>query len=103
MEESNDTNPLLDWRLPENPEAEGCITAATTAPELTYDIVATPGEDGRPDPKWIRGKCPVCGDDLVSNLYYLPGVRYLGSPYVVMWECWSAMGEHPTCVFGRTL
>ena len=33
--------------------------------------------NGRPDPQWVRGTCPECGDELVSNLYYIGGKGYL--------------------------
>jgi hypothetical protein len=55
-------------------------------------------ENGRPDPEWVRGKCPVCGDDLVSNLYYVGGKGYL-----VRWECWASLGESPKCEYSRVL
>lgn len=54
--------------------------------------------DGRPDPQWIRGTCPECGDDLVSNLYYVGGKGYL-----LVWECWSGLGERPSCCYRRVL
>lgn len=53
---------------------------------------------GRPDPAWTRGKCPVCGDDVVSNLYYIAGRGYL-----IRWECWSALRERPSCDYRRVL
>ena len=43
--------------------------------------------EGRPDPQWVRGRCPECGDDLVSNLYYIGGKGYL-----LVWECWGSLG-----------
>jgi hypothetical protein len=55
-------------------------------------------ENGRPDPEWVRGKCPVCGDDLVSNLYYVGGKGYL-----VRWECWASLGKDPQCEYSRVL
>ncbi len=42
----------------------------------------------RPDPQSVRGRCPECGDDLVSNLYYIPGEGYL-----IRWECWSSLSD----------
>jgi hypothetical protein len=54
--------------------------------------------DGRPDPQWVRGRCPECGDDLVSNLYYIGGKGYL-----MIWECWSSLGENPRCTYRRVL
>ena len=53
-------------------------------------------ETSRPAPEWIRGRCPECGDDLVSNLYYV------GS-YLLVWECWSSLQEAPTCRFRKVL
>ena len=55
-------------------------------------------ETGRPDPAWVRGRCPECGDDLVSNLYYIGGKGYL-----VRWECWSSIQENPTCSYRKVL
>jgi hypothetical protein len=54
--------------------------------------------DGRPDPQWVRGRCPECGDDLVSNLYYIGGKGYL-----MIWECWNSLGENPRCTYRRVL
>jgi hypothetical protein len=55
-------------------------------------------QTARPDPLWIRGKCPCCGDDVVSNLYYVGGKGYL-----LKWQCWSSMGENPTCAYEKVL
>lgn len=54
----------------------------------------------RPAPEWIRGKCPKCGDDLISNCYYVGGRGYL-----ICWECWSSLGEEgtTTCDYRRVL
>jgi len=52
----------------------------------------------RPDPQWVRGRCPECGDDLVSNLYYIGGKGYL-----LCWECWGSLGENPACRYRRVL
>ena len=46
----------------------------------------------RPDPAWVRGRCPECGDELVSHLYYVHGKGYL-----IQWECWASQGEEPSC------
>ena len=54
--------------------------------------------DGRPDPQWVRGRCPECGDDLVSNMYYIGGKGYL-----VIWECWGSLSEQPGCEYRRVL
>lgn len=53
---------------------------------------------GRPKPEWVRGKCPACDDDLVSNCYYVNGVGYL-----LVWECWSFLQKHPTCNYSKTM
>jgi hypothetical protein len=52
----------------------------------------------RPDPAWVRGKCPCCGDAVVSNLYYVGGKGYL-----LRWECWSSLGDTPTCEYRKVL
>jgi hypothetical protein len=52
----------------------------------------------RPDPQWVRGRCPECGDDLVSNLYYIGGKGYL-----LCWECWGSLGENPVCRYRKVL
>lgn len=36
----------------------------------------------QPDPEWIRGSCPRCGQFLVSKCHYVAGEGYL-----VVWEC----------------
>lgn len=51
-----------------------------------------------PDPEWVRGTCPYCDEEVVSNAYYVPG-----RGYVIVWQCWSSLGDHPTCTFRRIL
>ena len=70
---------------------EGEDTAADTSALLV-------GENGRPDPQWVRGRCPECGDDLISNMYFSPG-----NGYIIRWECWSSRGESPQCGYKRVL
>ena len=53
---------------------------------------------GRPKPEWIRGQCPQCGDDLVSNCYYVGGRGYL-----ICHECWSSLGGNPACTYRKVL
>jgi hypothetical protein len=53
---------------------------------------------GRPDPEWIRGRCPMCGEDVVSNCYYVGG-----KGYIIVWECWASLGDTPTCDYRRVL
>jgi DNA-directed RNA polymerase subunit M/transcription elongation factor TFIIS len=46
----------------------------------------------------IRGKCPECGDHLVSNLYYIAGEGYL-----IKWECWGGTSRGTNCKYSRVL
>jgi len=55
-------------------------------------------EGERPDPQSVRGRCPECGDDLVSNLYYVPGEGYL-----IVWSCWRSLAETPCCGYQKVL
>ena len=68
--------------------------------ELSNETVNKPRrtEDGRPNEEWIRGRCPECGDDLVSNFYYIGGKGYL-----LVWECWDSLNENPQCGYRRVL
>jgi hypothetical protein len=59
--------------------------------------VASP-KTGRPRSEWIRGKCPKCGDDLISNAYYVGG-----RGYKIIWQCWASLGETPTCDYQHVL
>ena len=52
----------------------------------------------RPEPDWVRGKCPRCGEALVSNCYYVAGRGYL-----ILWECWASLADQPTCDYRRVL
>jgi len=54
--------------------------------------------NNRPLPEWCRGKCPQCGDDVVSNCYYVGGRGYL-----IVWECWSSLFMNPTCNYQHIL
>ncbi len=51
-----------------------------------------------PSPEWVRGRCPECGDHLVSNCYYVGGRGYL-----ICWECWSSLSERPTCQYRKVI
>lgn len=55
-------------------------------------------DGGRPKEEWVRGTCPECGDVLVSNCYYVQGKGYL-----IVWECWSALADEPTCAYRKVL
>jgi hypothetical protein len=66
--------------------------------ELTQLTEPAPGPN-RPDPDWIRGRCPHCGDDLVSNAYYVGG-----KGYIIVWECWGSLQwPDPVCDYRRVL
>ena len=52
----------------------------------------------RPDPDWVRGRCPMCGEDVVSNCYYVGG-----KGYIIVWECWGSLGDTPDCDYRRVL
>ena len=52
----------------------------------------------RPDPEWVRGICPKCGEELVSSCYYVSGRGYL-----VLWECWAARQLAAGCDYRRVL
>jgi hypothetical protein len=51
-----------------------------------------------PDPEWLRGACPRCGEELVSNCYYVAGRGFL-----VLWECVASLQPEPTCDYRRLL
>lgn len=55
-----------------------------------------------PDPQFVRGECPVCGESVVSNVYYVGG-----KGYVSVWECWGSLqanaGRPNTCNYRRVL
>ena len=65
--------------------------------EITKPASATPRTE-RPDPAWIRGKCPQCDEVLVSHLHYVKGEGYF-----IRWECWASIGESPTCDYKKVL
>jgi hypothetical protein len=65
------------------------VTVVNAAPET---------EEGRPHVDWVRGRCPECGDDLVSSMYHVEGRGYL-----LCWECWGARGENGSCTYRRVL
>lgn len=82
---------------------QGMVVEEAREKKLSEEVAApvTPvrhREDSRPDPQWVRGRCPECGDDLVSNLYYIGGKGYL-----LCWECWGSLSENPTCRYRKVL
>ena len=56
------------------------------------------GNSARPRAEWVRGTCPQCGEELVSNCYYVGGKGYL-----VTWDCWASLGKEPTCNYRKVL
>ena len=56
------------------------------------------GTSDRPRPEWVRGVCPMCGDEIVANCYYVAGHKYL-----IVHECWASLGEVPTCGYRRVI
>lgn len=56
------------------------------------------GTSDRPRPEWVRGVCPSCGEELVSNCYYVGG-----KGYVVIWDCWASLNRNPTCNYRKVL
>lgn len=54
--------------------------------------------DDRPRPEVVRGICPQCGGELVSNIYYVGGKGYLRRI-----ECWESLGSAPKCGYRRVL
>ena len=91
--ETADDKALLDAAAP--PVVVLTDTDAPDAPDTLAHLI---GENNRPDPQWVRGRCPECGDDLISNMYFSPG-----HGYIIRWECWSSKGESPQCSYQRVL
>lgn len=52
----------------------------------------------RPRPEWVRGVCPQCGSELVSNCYYVGG-----RGYICAFECWASLGDNPTCGYRKII
>jgi len=70
------------------------VIEAATADEARGALPADPPD--RPHPDWVRGHCPQCGGELVSNIYYVGGKGYLRRL-----ECWESLGTAPTCAYHR--
>ncbi len=84
-----DTNPTLL-------ETNAAVESVRQAYDPSADRSEVNGTSDRPKPEWVRGVCPQCGDDLVSNWYYI-GSR----GYIVCWECWSSLGKYPSCSYRK--
>lgn len=67
--------------------------AAVESVRQAYD-----GTTNLPNPEWVRGVCPQCGESLISNCYYVGGRGYL-----VVWDCWASLNENPTCSYRKVL
>jgi hypothetical protein len=52
----------------------------------------------RPEPEWVRAQCPCCGEDVVSNAYYVGGKGYL-----IVWECWNSQAGGSACDYRHVL
>ena len=73
--------------------------AAVESVRQVYDLKSDgDGTSDRPRPEWVRGICPQCGDQLVANAYYVGGKGYL-----CLHECWSSLGENPTCAYRKVI
>lgn len=68
--------------------------------DTTVQLVSTdkPDGNGRPDPSWVRGTCPDCGEQTVGNLYYVGG-----KGYICRIECWASLSETPTCDYRKVM
>lgn len=56
----------------------------------------------RPDEDWVRGTCTVCGEPVVSNVYYAT-LADGSQGYILVWECWGSLAEPPLCDFRKVL
>ena len=82
-------------------DTQNAAVALLDRPAGEVEIVSAPARTegrGRPEPDWVRGHCPECGDALVSNLYYIGG-----HGYVCAYECWNSLGESASCTYRRVL
>ncbi len=61
--------------------------AAVESVRQAYD-----GKSEHPDPAWVRGTCPDCGGQLVSNCHYV-GNR----GYIITHECWESLKDKSSC------
>ena len=68
-------------------------TRSTESVRQVYDKAA-----GQPNPEWVRGVCPQCGEPVVSNCYYVGG-----KGYICTWECWASLHDPPTCGYRKVI
>ncbi len=66
----------------------------------TVELIDRPAAalNERPDPAAVRGVCPCCSAEIVSNCYYVDG-----KGYYIAWECRRSLGKAPTCDYRRVL
>jgi hypothetical protein len=77
--------------------ASATIEAPAAPPVESIRSIFTSGSAG-PAPELVRGRCPDCGDHLVSNCYYVGG-----RGYIICWECWSSLNDRPTCNYRKVI
>ena len=70
------------------------MTVCTRAADTGSRVAAKPARASTA----VRGRCPVCGDELVSLAAYAAA-----SGYLIVWECVQAGGENPACDYRRVL
>jgi hypothetical protein len=62
-------------------------------------IAGTTRKQDRPDAEWVRpDPCPLCGEEVVSNCWYVGG-----KGYILKLHCWAALGEDATCEWSKVL
>lgn len=88
------SNALIGERTVELPLREAEIVEERT---LAMGVLPV-AEDEIPDEKFVRGRCPECGDYLVSNLYHAGR-----NGYVLRWECWESLRRSPLCHYFHVL
>jgi hypothetical protein len=55
-------------------------------------------ESPRPPEVLKAGQCPVCGDDLVSEMHFEPERGFL-----MRVRCWASFGDEPSCSYRRVI
>jgi hypothetical protein len=51
-----------------------------------------------PPKEVVRGLCPMCGGEVIANLYYVQG-----KGYILMYECVGSLREEQVCDYRRVL
>jgi hypothetical protein len=97
--QSGITGGLFD--VPESKTTKPAFVPPVPSDGMTISEGTTPamvGEGEQPDEKFVRGRCPECGDFLVSNIYSANG-----SGYLLRWECWQSLQQNPKCEYFHVL